>query len=507
MLTLAFMAFTWLRHPTAATAAVSLALLSSVSASAAAATHDRSQCAPRPGSPGLGDRLFPTLGNGGYDVLHYDLNVRYVNARPSSPIDGTVTLKAVTTQDLSRFNLDFGGDAVGGVKVNGRKASFRRHGDELVITPTRALRKGQVFSVTVSHFTARPVKSKTGEQLSVPFFVTADGSATGGQPNAMHKVFPSNDHPRDKASFTIALNVPKGRTAVANGQLQSKKTHQGRTTWTYRQRQPMATELTQLVVGDYTVVNRGRAHGVRVRDVIPTRLVKKYKPIVAVAQSQIGWMEKRLTQYPFDVYGSLLVDAEVVLALETQTLSIYDVSGWSMFPRSIWEPVMNHELAHQWFGNDVSPYEWSDVWLNEGHATWYENTYAADKGYLKGTFTGYMKAQYAQANQLRADHGPVAQPVSGAFEDVFSPNAYGGGALVLYALRQKIGAAKFASLEKAWVTKYSGRSASTADFVALASKTSGQDLSVFLKDWLYGTKVPPMPGHPDWVAAATKTGS
>ena len=75
-----------------------------------------------PGSAGLGDRLNPGIGNGGYDVLHYDLDLRYATSAPAQSIDGTVTILARATQSLSRFNLDFGGDSVGSVSVDGRAA-------------------------------------------------------------------------------------------------------------------------------------------------------------------------------------------------------------------------------------------------------------------------------------------------------------------------------------------------------------------------------------------------
>jgi hypothetical protein len=164
---------------------------------------------------------------------------------------------------------------------------------------------------------------------------------------------------------------------------------------------------------------------------------------------------------------------------------------------------MVHELPHQWFGDDVAPVRWSDVWLNEGHATWYEWSYAESIGSTEGTgldFLGHMRAAYAAGDQWRHDFGPVARPIHGA-DDVarmFSPNIYDGGALVLYALRQVIGERAFERLERAWVTLYGGRSTSTQDFVRLASRVAHRDLRAFLDDWLYGTETPPMPGHPDW---------
>ena len=169
-----------------------------------------------PGAAGIGDRLFPELGNGGYDVLHYDLDLRYATSAPSQPIDGTVTIFARATQSLSRFNLDFAGKSLGGVTVDGARAGWRRDGQELVVTPRRPLRKNGLFVVRVSHFVAVPTEPGD-DTASTAFFIHADGSATAGQPDAEHYVFPSNDHPRDKATFTFRFDVPAGTTAVANG--------------------------------------------------------------------------------------------------------------------------------------------------------------------------------------------------------------------------------------------------------------------------------------------------
>jgi aminopeptidase N len=214
-------------------------------------------------------------------------------------------------------------------------------------------------------------------------------------------------------------------------------------------------------------------------------------------------MAKKVGPYPFENYGSLVIDASLGFALETQTLSLYD-TGLFGAPASVLGPIMTHELAHQWFGDSVAPWSWSDVWQNEGHATWYELLYAEETGVFE-EYTGYpdreayLKRVYALGDQWRAKYGPVAAPKSSASVwDVFNPNVYDGGALALYALEQRIGTARFQRLERTWVSEYRGRSASTGDFIALASKVSGRDLRGFLTAWFYGTATPPMPGHPDW---------
>jgi aminopeptidase N len=465
--------------------------------------------APSPGAAGIGDRLFPELGNGGYDVLHYDVALRYPTAAPSTPVTGTVTIDARATRSLSSFDLDFAGDSHGAVAVNGRPAAVTVSGEDLVVTPKEPIAKGSAFRVVVAGYGATPTAVNPEDDASTAFFYTRDGSATAAQPNFAHRFLPSNDHPRDKASFTFHLDVPQGVTAVANGWLTSRNASAGRVVWNYEQPEPMATELIQLAVGDFAVTVRGKSAGVLVRDVTPRRLTAQLDPALSTVLGHLPWLQERVGDYPFGLYGSLVVD-DIPFALETQTISIYGLGWFTELPQGVWEPTMVHELAHQWFGDSVAPYEWSDVWLNEGHATWYEVVYAAEHGQLAEDTAGqfndagypdlesYFRAVYAAGDTYRAQFGPVAVPPDGTLGGLFNSNVYAGGALVLYALRQTIGPQAFAALERSWAARYRNGVASTADFIALASEVAHRDLSGFLRRWLYGDTTPPMPGHPDW---------
>src|SRR3954470_3015074 len=100
-----------------------------------------------PGSPGLGDPLFPLAGNGGYDVAHYGLALDYDPA--SGQLDGTAVISARATQSLSRFDLDLRGFDVSLLLVDGRPASYRRSGQELIVAPREGLKKGRDFTVIV----------------------------------------------------------------------------------------------------------------------------------------------------------------------------------------------------------------------------------------------------------------------------------------------------------------------------------------------------------------------
>ncbi|MER5429089.1 M1 family metallopeptidase [Streptomyces sp. NPDC002588] len=463
--------------------------------------------ASAPATPlGVGDRLFPYLGNPGYDVTSYDLSFTYSGSN-SKALQAVTTIDAWTTTDLERINLDFAHGEVDSVEVDGRPTAFESTGDDLVVTPRDALVPGSRVRITVRH-TSDPV---SGADRDGGWVRTADGLAMANQADVAHLVFPCNDHPSDKAMFTIRITAPSDYTAVANGLPAGADRHRGdggdgaTTTWTYRTRHPMATELTQVSIGRSAVLHRDGPHGLPVRDVVPAKDREILEPWLTKTPDQIAWMEDRVGPYPFETYGLLMAEASTGFELETQTLSLFEKSLFTEpgYPRWYLESIMVHELSHQWFGDSVSPRTWSDLWLNEGHATWYEALYAQDKGGL--TLEARMKAAYAASDRWRAAGGPPAlpdPPEPGQKIGIFRPNVYDGAALVLYALRQEIGVQAFEQLERDWVRDHRDSVAGTADFRQLAEEISGRDLGAFFQSWLYGEKTPPMPGHPDWRAAA-----
>ncbi|GHF73677.1 zinc metalloprotease [Streptomyces thermodiastaticus] len=449
-----------------------------------------------PAPLGIGDRLYPYLGNPGYDVTSYDLALTYPGDN-STPLRAVTTIDARTTEALERVNLDFAHGTVDSVTVDGRPASFTTAGEDLVVTPRTPLPARHRTRITVRHTSdPRDAKGREGGWVR-----TEDGLALANQADAAHTVFPCNDHPFDKALFTFRITVPQGYTAVANG-LPAGTTRSGAMrTWTYRTRHPMATELAQVSIGRSAVLHRPGPHGLSLRDVVPAGDRTTLEPWLARTPGQIAWMESKVGRYPFATYGLVAAAARTGFELETQTLSLFEkgLFGNPAYPAWYVESVMVHELAHQWFGDSVTPRTWSDLWLNEGHATWYEALYADEKAHKP--LEERMRAAYGVSDRWRQDGGPPAlpkPPAPGKKVGIFRPNVYDGAALVLYALRQKIGRPAFERLERAWVREHRDATAGTADFVRLASTVAGRDLSGFLHDWLYGAKTPPMPGHPDW---------
>jgi hypothetical protein len=225
------------------------------------------------GAPGIGDPYFPLAGNGGYDVAHYQLDINY--DPPTNHIDGVATISATATQNLSSFNLDLVGMNVQAIAVNGWDAAWTRDAGELTVTPTVGLRKGRAFTVVV-RYEGVPVLLDSSLGAS-GVFQTDDGMIIAGEPDGAASWFPVNDHPLDKASYTFNVTVPKGLEVVSNGFLQHRKSHQGLTTFTWQEKDPMNSYLATLGIGKFEIT-RYKQDGLRFYDAIDPAL---FEPVAA----------------------------------------------------------------------------------------------------------------------------------------------------------------------------------------------------------------------------------
>lgn len=140
-----------------------------------------------PGAPGIGDPYYPTYGNGGYDVSHYDLDLTYQPA--TDTLSGTTTVTATATQGLTSFDLDFALD-VSRVTVDGRPARFATSGEqELVVTPDRPIAAGRRITVAVTY---SGVPSTVERYGFTSWQRTADGAVAANEPESAWWWFPSN---------------------------------------------------------------------------------------------------------------------------------------------------------------------------------------------------------------------------------------------------------------------------------------------------------------------------
>lgn len=438
------------------------------------------------GEADVGDPLFPGLGNAGYDVLSYDLTIA-VGTALSGPgtIAATATLALVPASDLDRFNLDLVGLTVDDVTVDGVAAAFTREGRELIIDPVADLIEGSVSQVVVSYQgTPTPIVDPSGP-APLGWYQEDWGSYVVSEPLGAASWFPSNDHPRDKATFTIRVTVPKGQTAAASGELIDETNNDDdTTTFTWEMDDPMATYLASVVTGSFVIENQPPINGVGIRNVLTTD--DGFAADLDDVRTELTTVDQMLNEftglfgpYPFDEYGVVVVPEQLDFALENQTLSIFGSDFFDPdLPVGLTQQVLAHELAHQWFGNDVSPQNWGDIWLNEGFATWAELYWGEREG--TDSFDDYSDFVFAPLVGFEA-------------EDLFDLNVYYRGGLTLEALRRTIGDDAFFDLVRAWVDRHSGSTASTEDFLDLVEELAGTDNRLLMESWIFDQDMPQLP--------------
>ncbi|MCX3062694.1 M1 family metallopeptidase [Streptomyces beihaiensis] len=437
--------------------------------------------APAPGSAGIGDPYFPDLGNGGFDARHYTLDVAYHPG--TGRLDGRTTLTARATESLSSFDLDLRKLTVTKVEVNGRRAHFTRTGDELRITPARPLHKGRTFRATVTyHGVPEPLGGPIVFGSKYGWMKTDDGVFVACEPNAASTWFPSSDHPSDKATYDIRIKAPTGLTGVSNGRLVAtyETDHGADTVHHWRESRPMATYLATATIGKFDVRTGTTPAGTPIYVATdPTLEGKSDVDVYGVTAEATDYWSKVFGPYPFEETGAIVDNMpQAGFSLEVQSKPVYSAV------RS--ESTIVHELAHQWFGDSVSVEDWSDIWLNEGFATYAQWLWSEHKG-TRSAHDSFLRAY----RSIPADSGfwqvKVADPKR---DTMFSGAVYERGAMTLQMLRERIGDRAFFRLLPAWTRLHRYGNADTSDFIALAEKISGKPLAGLFHTWLYSTGKP-----------------
>lgn len=424
------------------------------------------------GSSGIGDAYWPLDGNGGIDVASYRIKNRYDLA--TQRLEGRTVLQLTATSELGSFNLDFLLRATK-VTVDGRRAQHSRPDKhELRITPGTSLAAGSTHRVVV-HYAGDPDEKRYAGERN---WLANDREVVAmNQPHMAPWWFPGNDHPSDKATFDISTTVDRGREVIANGTLVSKKRTKRTVTWRWRAEDPMATYLAFFAAGDFEI-ERGTTGGLpwvnavsRLQD---DRTRAGSMRALRTSAAVVKGLEKDLGPYPFEVTGGISTGLPVGFALENQTRPTYPTLGGPA------EGLVVHELAHQWFGDDVAIARWSDIWLNEGAATFMEWRWTERKGIRSAA--DLLRGSY---DNTGADDPFWDLTIGDPGRDrIFDNAVYERGAMTLQALRQRIGDEPFWRLLRTWLQQEAGGNATTQDFETLAASVSGQDLTSFFTAWL-----------------------
>ncbi len=441
---------------------------------------------PVQGAETVGDRLFPNLGNGGYDAQGYDLALTYTPV--THTLAGTATMTALATEDLSRFSLDFQGFTVSTVTVNGGAATFSRVNSgathKLRVTPATPIVAGSTFTVTTG-YSGSPPTITDPDGSDEGFMQTSDGAFVAGEPMGSMGWFPSNNHPSDKATFKLAMTVPAADTVVSNGLLLSDTANGLNHTMVWQETHPMATYLATATLGVFTVT-QSTHDGLPYYDAIDPTAGPSAG--MAVEPDVLALYDCLYGAYPFSIAGGIVDNAPTVgYSLETQTKPIYPLGPIAD------EATVSHELGHQYWGDSLSPARWEDIWLNEGFAEF------SSWRFLEQTGDSTTQKRYedflADHPASDSDFWGVAPAAPATAADLFDTNAmYNRGAMTLEALREIIGDdATFYGILRTWASEHAYGNVTTSQFIDLVKARSGKDparIGAFFQDWLYDTDRP-----------------
>ena len=443
------------------------------------------------GAEGVGDSFFPKGGNGGYDVSHYDVRLRYEpeGNRFTRGTRSVVTADVTQPDGLTRFDLDYRGPRIASLEVADEgapvAATFEREGQELIVSTEEVVASGHEMTVAVRyrgrlHHATDPDGSRDG------WIRTDDGAAVVGEPRGTPTWMPANDHPTDKATFEISVRVPKGYKAVSNGALHSLGGSSGPNgetrTFGWAEDDPMATYLATATVGRFDVA-QDDPPGAPSYSYIAVDKSLSFDGEIEATPDVIDYLDDWIGPYPFDETGGIVDDApQVGFALETQTRPFYDS------PPS--EVLVAHELAHQWFGNEISLADWSQIWLNEGFATWAQWWWAEGQGGLT------VGARVDDLCEMSAGSGGFWNPPPAAVpgpEQLFDGTVYTRGGMALQRLRELMGNADFFALMQDWTAQDAEGAYDTADFIAMAKAHTAVDdgeVDAFFDDWVFDSGKP-----------------
>jgi aminopeptidase N len=443
--------------------------------------------APAPGGGnGVGDELFPELGARGIDVTHYDVQLTVDPV--ADALSGVVALDVTATALLDEVWIDaLASLTIASVELDAAPVAFEHRADEIVVEPPVPLRPGDERTITIT-YSAVPDSFASAVGLGVGWFDTDGGAFTLNEPDGLSSWLPANEHPSDKATWEFRITVPDGLEAVANGlpddAMGSLDAAGAQRTFTWRLAEQMAPYLVQVLIGDYEVSQSVTPRGLPLIDAVVAEAAARtdLAALRATTAAQIAFFEPLFGPYPLQSYGVALADSPSGEAMETQGRSQFsadDIDGRSDY---LEELLLAHELAHQWFGNAVSPARWSDVWLNESLATYAQWLWLdhVDLLELEGEAEVHLAARQDGGESTGAPR----------LDNLFGYERYDGGAVVVHALRRTLGDADFSTLLRRWVAGNAGTSRTTADFIALAEDVAGTDLDAFFDEWLFATDLP-----------------
>ncbi len=311
-------------------------------------------------------------------------------------------------------------------------------------------------------------------------------------PDLAKNWLPVVDHVYDKATCEFVVKAPVRYQVVSNGLKLEETNLDSRTRLTHwKQSVPLSPWLYVLGVAEFAVQYVDTFDGKSIqtwvfhqdRDAGFSDFSEPTKDVLKFYSEYVGPFayEKLANIQATSAAGGM----EAASAILYNEKSVTGDGSWR------WKKVQIHEVAHQWFGCAVTEYDWDDVWLSEGFATYFTALFI-EHAYGKEKFIQEMKLERKQVFDFLSgrEDEPVIHKDLSDMSKVTSPLTYQKGSWVLHMLRDKIGEEKFNAGIWNYYSKYMNVTATTDDFRHEMDLAAGADLSGFFRQWLT------QPGHP-----------
>lgn len=327
-------------------------------------------------------------------------------------------------------------------------------------------------------------------------------AVTQFEATAAREAFVCIDEPAAKATFDVTLNVNPDHTAISNGEIVKSEITDGVKTVKFAQTPIMSTYLLAFLVGEFDCIETTNEQGVVVRVYATSNKKEQGRFSLEVAAKTLSFYKEYFgIEYPLKKLDMIAVPDFAAGAMENwgavtyrETAILVDEKNSSLTTKQWAAMVVAHELAHQWFGNLVTMGWWTDLWLNEGFASWVEYL-AVDHLFPEwNMWTQFVTDDYAHARDLDAldNTHPVEVEVHHPREvdEIFDAISYQKGASVIRMLHAYLGEDDFKKGLHDYLTEYSYGNAVTADLWSALEKASSKPVSAIMGAWTS------QPGHP-----------
>jgi aminopeptidase N len=441
-----------------------------------------------------------------YDQRNIKLNLQFDWEKEQAIGTATITLAPVVN-NLSRVEFDAAYMSIASVTLASGaplKFDYNDKQEKLAVALDRAYQRNEEITVVVSYHTFAPPPEKTigtgGGGLNFIKLRSDDPSRprqiwTQGESEYNHYWFPSFDHPNDFVSSEIIATVEKPLTVISNGKLiEVKENPDGTRTFDWKMDQPHATYLVSMVVGEYVAVSSEYAGIPVITYVYPNEVEEGKVTAARLAEMVKFFSEKTGVKYPYDKYAQTMArdfsGGMENISATTQTDTMIHDARTELDATQ--DSLQSHELAHQWFGDLLTCRHWSDLWLNESFATYFQGLW--DEHHLGRDNFLYLDVRANQesyyAAWARGLRRPIVTKNYANPDSMFDTYSYPRGGAVLHMLRDVLGEENWWRAINHYLTKHRNQPVETEQFRIAIEEATGRPLDWFFDEWLYKM------GHP-----------